>query len=81
MIKELQAMHLQPHCQRVGRPTLAAPRVERSNLGLQLGPRDQPIHARQEPLAVRGLFLLFICQFGKSEWRVHEIFLSPLRTK
>ena len=46
----------------LGRPTLAAPRVARSNLGLQLVPRDQPIHARQEPLPVRRLFLLAIFQ-------------------
>ena len=79
MVKELQAMHPQHHCQRVGRPTLAAARVERGNLGLQLLPRVQGIHARPEPLAVRGLLLLVIFQFGKSGLRVHELFLPQLQ--
>ena len=72
-------MHPQPHRQRVGRPTLAAARVERGHLGLQLLPRDQGIHARPKPLAVRGLLLLVIFQFGKSGWRIPELFLSQLQ--
>ena len=59
-------MHPQHYRQRVGRSTLAAARVERGHLGLQFLPRDQGIHARQEPRAVRGLLLLVIFQFGKS---------------
>ena len=72
-------MHPQHHRQRVGRPALAAARVERGNLSLQLLPRDQGIHAPQKPLAVRGLLLLVIFQFGKSGLRVHELFLSQLQ--
>ena len=72
-------MHPQHHRQRVRRPTLAAARVERGNLGLQLLPRDQGIHARQELLTARGFLLLTIFQFGKSGWRVHAFFLSQLQ--
>ena len=79
MVKELQAMRPYHHPQWVGRPTLAVARVERGNLGLQLVPRDQGIHARQKLLAVCGLFLLVIFQFGKSGFRVHELFLSQLQ--
>ena len=72
-------MHPQPHRPRVGRPPLAAARVARGHLGLQLLPRDQGIPARQELLTAGGFLLLTVFQFGKSGWRVHELFLSQLQ--
>ena len=79
MVKELQALHPQPHRQRVGPPTLATARVEWGYLGLQLFPRNQGIHARQELLTARGFLLLTVFQFGKSGRRVHAFFLSQLQ--
>ena len=78
-VRELQVMHPQHHRQRVRRPTLAAARVERGNLGLQLLPRDQGIHARQELLTARGFLLQTVFQYGKSGLRVPAFFLSQLQ--